>query len=128
MQTQRYEIEAWLGEDHGLTDEQVDELTRISDEIDARYPDKQDDRDERDAALTVAYRLMVEDPATVVRELAADLARARQAEARAWAGLRQGALSLVREGGRGVESQAGYAQQAGVDRMAVREWLGLRTR
>lgn len=129
--TQRHEIEAWLGDDHGLTDEQVGDLLRTSDEIAARYPDP-DDRDEREAALTVAYRLMAEDPETVVREVAAERLRAQLAEARAVAGLRQAALILVDlDGGRsarGIQTQQGFAERAGATRMTVREWLGLRDR
>lgn len=122
---QRYELDAWLGDDHGLTDEQVTALMELADDINTRYPGP-DNTEERDAALTTAYRLMVEDPRHVVSELSGDLARARLAEARALAALRQAATTLIREGGRGVESQAGFAATAGVDRMAVRTWLGLR--
>lgn len=118
---QRHEIEAWLGDDHGLTSEQIAELTRTADDIAERYPDP-DDTDEREAALVAAYRIMSGD-AAVVEELAAELTRARLAEARALAGLRQAAMSLV---GDGAESESGMARRAGVDRMAVRGWLGKR--
>lgn len=128
--TQRYELEAWLGDDHGLTDEQITELMRVSDEIEQRYSeDGDEDRESREAALTVAYRLMVEDAETVVRDLSAALWQARLAEARALAGLRQGALTLVKDpgkGARGIRTQQGYADRAGVTRMTVRDWLGLR--
>lgn len=123
--TQRYEIEAWLGDGHGLTDSQIRDLGRVADEIEERYPEP-DDADDREAALTTAYRLLMQDGDTVVRELAADLLAARVADRRARVALRQAAMVLVREGGRGVESQAGFATAAGVDRMAVRDWLGLR--
>lgn len=125
MTIQRYEIEEWLGDGHGLDDDQVAELMRAAEMIAARYPDE-DDRDEREAALTVTYRLMVEQPDVVVADLAEVLAAARAAEVRALAGIRQAAVTLVRDGGRGVQSQAGFAAAAGVDRMAVRTWLGLR--
>lgn len=121
--TQRHELDAWLGDDHGLTEEQITELLHISDEITARYPD---DDDNRAAALTVAYRLMVEDPETVVQQLAADLMHARTAEACAVAGLQEGALLLVEDGGkgaRGIHTQQGYADRAGVTRGTVRDWL-----
>jgi hypothetical protein len=121
MSTQGYEIEAWLGEDHGLTSDQIDELVTVSDDIAARYPEP-DDTTEREAALTVAYRLMTEGPA-VVDELAAELLAARTAQVRALAGLRQAALDLIPDG---QETQAGFARRAGVDRMAVRGWLGQR--
>jgi hypothetical protein len=125
---QRYEIEAWLGDDHGLTEDQIRDLLRTADEIAARYPDP-DDADDRETALTVAYRLLVEPPENVVDELGAALTRARVAEANAKAALRQAAVTLVRVGdrsARGVRSQAGFATAAGVDRMAVKDWLGLR--
>jgi len=118
---QRYEIEAWLGDDHGLTTEQVDRLTATASEINRRYPDP-DDADEREAALTLAYRLMVEGHPQVVAELSAALTGARLAEVRALAALRQCAVTLVPA----AESEAGFARMAGVDRMAVRGWLGKR--
>lgn len=119
---QRHEIEAWLGDDHGLTDEQVDELTATAEDIADRYPDH-DDQEERDAALTAAYRILAGDTDDLVDDLARDLSAARVAESKALAGLRQAAVMLV---GSKVESQAGFARRAGVDRMAVRDWLGLR--
>lgn len=118
---QRYELDAWLGDDHGLTDEQVGDLLTTAGDIATRYPDE-DDADLREAALTVAYRTMMEGPA-VLDELAERLASARLAEARALAGLRQAAVSLIPPG---RETQAGFARRAGVDRMAVRGWLGQR--
>lgn len=124
--TQRHEIEAWLGDEPGLTDEQIDQLAAVADEIGARYPDGDDDR-ERESAITVAYRLMVEDQGAVVGELADTLLRARQTEQEALAGIQQAAHTLVRvedRSARGLESQAGFAYAAGVDRMAVRTWLG----
>lgn len=120
MATQLHEIEAWLGDDHGLTSEQIDELAHTADEITDRYPDE-DDRDEREAALTAAYRIMIGDQ-DVVEELAAELTRARHAQVRALAGLRQAAVTLIP----GDETQAGFARRAAVDRMTVRDWLGLR--
>lgn len=121
MATQRHEIEAWLGDDHGLTDQQIDDLTATADEIAARYPDP-DDKAEREAALTVAYQLMAGDEGTV-EELARELLAARLAEAQALAGLRQAALTLIPSN---QETQAGFARRAGVDRMAVRGWFGQR--
>lgn len=121
MSTQRYEIEAWLGDNHGLTDEQVDNLVTTADDIASRYPDP-DDADEREAALTVAYRLMAGDE-SVVDTLAAELAAARQVQVKALAGLRQAALDLIPEG---CATEKGFARRAGVDRMAVRGWLGKR--
>ena len=136
----------WLDEDHGLTDDQVAELDAIADEIYARHctldPDADDDdpyqtlsdleqatQDERDAELTIAYRLMVEPPEQIVRDLGSKLRTARHDEAIALAELQRAALVLVDPHGgkglRGVQSQAGFADRAGVDRATVRDWLGL---
>jgi hypothetical protein len=125
---QRYEIEAWLGDDHGLADEQIERLLTASDAIGHRYPDP-DDADEREAALTVAYRLLVEDPDSVVAELAGVLTAARLAECRALAGLRQAVVDLIDPAPRrghhddSVRSQSGFAARAGLDRAGVIRWL-----
>lgn len=138
--TQTYEIEAWLGDNHGLTDDRVEELRRISDDIYARYCTPDDDVDdpeiveadlaqaseaEREAALQTAYRLLSGDT-TVVDELGRELAIARQADACARAGLRQAALMVIEPGTRGSNSEAAFSRRAGLDRMAVRNWLGKR--
>lgn len=139
--TEIHEMEAWLGDDHGLTDEQVAELARIADDITARYctpepgvDDPEEVRadllattaEERDAALTAAYRLLAGDTA-VVAELARELAAAATLEARAKAGLRQAATMLVeptRPGHRNPRSEEWFANLAGVTRLTVRKWLG----
>ncbi len=125
--TQRYEIEAWLGDDHGLTDDQVTELTRIADEIAARFPDP-DDQPERDAALGAAVQLMGDtEPDLVVDSLRTDLTAARMAKRAATAAIQQAALMVIRNRrGAEVDTEAGFARRAGVDRMTVRDWLGLR--
>jgi hypothetical protein len=140
MGTQTNEIEAWLGDDHGLTDDQVEQLRRIAEDIYARYctPDPgvddpgmveadlaQASEDERQAALAVAYRLLAGED--VVSELARDLADARAAVRKAMAGLWQAALMTVDVGERGRKhphSENAFAQRVGVDRATVRKWLG----
>lgn len=125
--TTRSEIETWLGDAATeLTDEQIATLQGAADGIAERYPDE-DDVDEREAALTVACRLLLEPREQVVAELADELRRARLAELRALAGIRHAAYALVRvdRSARGIESQAGFANAAGVDRHAVRDWFGL---
>ena len=118
---QQHELEAWLGDDHGLDEDQIAELLRHADDIEERYPDP-DDQEERDAALSTAYRLIrLEDE--VIGELAQERSDARAAESRALAGLRQAALMLIPTESR---TEAGFARQVGVDRMAVRSWLGKR--
>jgi hypothetical protein len=118
---QLHELESWLGDDHGLDEDQLAELLDTANEIEDRYPDP-DDQDERTAALTVAYRL-AQGQDEVVDELAKERADARATESRALAGLRQAALTLIPSESR---TEAGFAKQAGVDRMAVRSWLGKR--
>ncbi|MFD6552773.1 hypothetical protein [Streptomyces sp. NPDC058398] len=122
MGMQRHELEAWLGDDHGLTEDQIAELLRTADEIDERYYDEDDD-DDRETALTAAYRLMVEAPEDLVAELAAERTAARIAERKALIALRQVAVTRIRNGD---ATEAGFADQAGVDRMSVRKWLGKR--
>lgn len=119
---QRYELDAWLGDDHGLTEEQVNDMLTAADDIAARYPDA-DDQAERDAALSVAYRLMTEPVEDVLIDFGKQRTDARAAGAAASAGLQQAAQALVREG---KLSEAGFARVANVDRMTVRNWLGKR--
>lgn len=119
---QRYELEAWLGDDHELSDEQITELLYAADEIEEQYPDE-DDHDDREAALTAAYRLMVEAPEDLIAELAAERTAARIAERKALVALRQIAVTRINNGD---ATESGFATQAGVDRMAVRRWLGKR--
>lgn len=122
MATQQHEILAWLGDDHGLTADQIGTLTRAADEIGERYPDP-DNANEREAALTVAYRLMVEDPRGVLAELAHDRQRAALAEQLAMVGLRQAAVTLIPSE---IMSESGFARSAYLNRMSVRGWLGKR--
>jgi hypothetical protein len=118
---QQHEILAWLGDDQGgLTDDQLQEFTDAAQEIQARYPDA-DDREEAQTALITAHRLLLEGADAVVGELAAARTRARVAEIEALAGLRQAAIQLINAGER---TESGFAREAGVDRMAVRSWLG----
>lgn len=81
-----------------------------------------DNTAERDAALkaAVAYLLGELTPETMGRRLAA----ARTAEASTLAAAKQVALLAIEDGA----AEATTARQIGVDRMAVREWLGKRVR
>lgn len=120
--TERHEIEAWLGDDHGLVDEQITNLMRTANSLKQRYPD---DDELAETGLTVAYRLMVEPHDTVLSELGSDLLRARLDEARALAGLRQAALTMIQRqrNARGITSAQGFARHAGIDRQTVLSWL-----
>ncbi|MDQ0809079.1 hypothetical protein QFZ63_000793 [Streptomyces sp. B3I7] len=57
----------------------------------------------------------------MVAELVAARTAARTAESAALSGLRQAATRLIPAGHR---SEAGFAREGGVDRQAVRTWLG----
>ncbi len=127
MKTQRYEIEAWLGDALAeMSEEQVDQMHRMADEIRERYPDP-DAGDEREAAMIAAHRILMEGDA-VVDEMANDLRRARSAEIAALAGLRQAATMLIPppSGSRTDRGITRYAQRAGVHRGSVLDWLGER--
>lgn len=117
---QLYELEAWLGDNHGLNKDEMTDLLAQADEINERYPDD-DDQPERDAALAAAYRLVTEPVEDVLADYSTQRATARAAESVAAAGLQQAARTLVSNGNL---SEAGFARVAGVDRMTVRKWLG----
>jgi hypothetical protein len=119
---QRHELEAWLGDDHGLTGEQIDDLMEDAEEIAVRYPDP-DDQEERDAALFAAYELMTRDAEDVIAEQAGRIVQGRTMELRGLAGARQTVITLDR---RGKINESDLARRLGVDRMAVRGWLGKR--
>jgi DNA-binding transcriptional regulator YiaG len=120
---QRYELIDWLGDNQGdLTDDQVTELLATANAIEDQYPDA-DDQDEAQAALTAEYRLMVENNAELIDDLANNLMRARIAQAEALAGIQQVARTVVTTG---EISENEFARMAGVDRMTVRKWLGKR--
>lgn len=122
MTMQRYELEAWLGDDHCLADGQLDELIDIADQLADQYPGP-DDEPERNSALFTAYRLMVGTQLPVINDLAQELLSSRQAELAALAGLEQAARQLIPSD---EISEAMFAREAGVDRMTVRKWLGKR--
>lgn len=117
---QQYELEAFLGDDHGLDEDQIAELLAKADEIEERCDA---DPDEMSEELVAAYRLMRENPGDVVKELAERRLAASIAEFNALAGLRQAAIVLIE---RGDFTESGFSRAAGVDRMTVRKWLGKR--
>lgn len=121
MTTQRYEIEAWLGDTlPEWTDEQIDTLVRESDAIASRYPGE-DQAQEREAALTAAAQVLTGD---LLLETAGEaLSQARLDSSLALASARQVARMAVLYGG---TPQAVAAREAGIDRMTVRKDLGKR--
>lgn len=122
MGTQRYEIEAWLGDNHKLADDQIDALVEQADDIAARYPSS-DDADLREASLTAAYRLMIEPVEDILAEYGKRRSEARCAAALASCALQQAARTVIANG---MLSEAGFSRVAGVDRMSVRRWLNKR--
>lgn len=120
MATQLHVLEAWLGDNHGLDEDQLTKLLGTADEIDERYPDE-DDQTERDAALSAAYRLMVEPTEDVLADYGKQRSDARAAASVASAALQQAARTVVSDG---KLSEAGFSRVANVDRMSVRKWLG----
>jgi DNA-binding transcriptional regulator YiaG len=113
---QLHELEAWLGDYDGLTDEQFSDLLDQANDIEDRYPDPDDQ-----AALSAAYRLMAEPVEGVLADYGQQRAAARAAVAATSAALQQAARTVVTEG---KLSEAGFARVADVDRMTVRKWLG----
>lgn len=119
---QLFELEAWLGDHHGLDENELTELLDEANEIEARYPDA-DDQAERDAALSAAYRLKTEPVEDVLADYGKQRSDARAAASAASAALQQAARTEV---ARGKLSEAGFARVAQVDRMSVRKWLDKR--
>jgi len=119
---QRYELEAWLGDGHGLNEDELTELLDQANEIEERYPDP-DDQAERAAALTAAYRLMTEPVEDVLADYGKQRSDARAAASAASAALQQAARTVVAEE---KLSEAGFSRVAQVDRMSVRKWVGKR--
>jgi len=109
------DVEAWLGEEHDFTDDQVERLQVI-----ARRHAGELNRHDRDVALSIAYRALTGDQ-TVIDELATDLADAQEAAWRATSGLRLAALLMVTP--EGPISDIAYARRAGVNQRTVRNWL-----
>ena len=117
-----HELEAWLGDNHGLTGNLLNELLNQANEIEERHPET-DDQAERDAALSAAYRLMlaVEPAEDVLADYGKQRSDARAAASAASAALQQAARVVITEG---KLSEVGFARIANVDRMSVRKWLG----
>lgn len=117
---QLHELEARLGDNHGLNEDELTELLDTANEIEARYPDA-DDQAERDAALSAAYRLKTEPVEEVLADYGKQRSDARAAAAAASAALQQAARTVVAPD---KLSEAGFARVSTVDRMSVRKWLG----
>lgn len=109
-------------DDHAKVGEE--QLRAISDALKARYPDESG-REEREAALSAARRLVAGDE-TVVDELAEELASLRRKEALVKAALAQAARMVVQSaqpGSRGHQSEIAFARRVGLNRLTIRGWL-----
>lgn len=74
---QRHELEAWLGDDHGLTEVQVTELLAVARDLERQYPGS-DNADTRDAALIDSLTAMVAAEQAPTTERAASMLNARE--------------------------------------------------
>ena len=122
-------VEEWLGDNHGLTAEQVRTLTDLSDDLARRFPGP-DGRTERDAILSAAHRVMIEPTVEVVADFGVRLTQARLEQRAVLLALEYLASTVVETGNqgkrdRGPRSPTGFARLAGVDVMTVRKWRGL---
>lgn len=113
---QDHELDAWLGPAE-LTTEQRATLVREVAEIEAAYPDP-DDQDVRDAAMSAAVQYLLGD--VTPQQVGQRLAEATGALARARASVRTTARLMVGSGA----SEVAAADALGVNRMTVRSALG----
>lgn len=121
-----HDVEAWLGDGHSLTAAQMRTLTDLWDTLTARGASA----DERQAVMSAALRLTGETATVVVADFGAQLEEKRVEQRAVLAALEYLAKTVVdpeaRQGSSGVSTQRGFTELAGVDRMTVRKWLGLR--
>ncbi|HEY9409283.1 MAG TPA: hypothetical protein VIQ30_00255 [Pseudonocardia sp.] len=121
--TERYAIEAWLGDD--WTPEQVDTIVTeyLRWERTADLPDDTDERGTLTEAMLTAIAQHVDNSADALRDVARADLNARLAANDARIALQAATVVAVEIGGLS-EYQA--AEQSGVSRMTVRAWLGKR--
>lgn len=116
--TETHEMEAWAGPAWGeLTDAQREQLARVADDVDERYPDP-DDQPLRDAALSAVVQCML--GGITLAETGREFHQAQRAREIAKAAA-LGATLLASVDGR---TETGIAEELGVTRMTVRSWLG----
>jgi hypothetical protein len=115
MTMQDYELDAYLGDDVTVTDEQRQRLLAEADRIAERYPDP-DDQEERDTAFAVAVAYVLGD------DTLDSVGRRVRAGRRALIEARQIAVMAIEDGA----SEASAARDLGVDRMTIRKWRGKR--
>ncbi|PJE22361.1 MAG: hypothetical protein CK431_17015 [Mycobacterium sp.] len=119
--TARAAAERWLA-DHGYDPSEYTFrrfVTQVWPSVAERHPDAEDAAT-RDAALVAAARYLA--GALTPADAGRTLARARARATAALAAARQVAVMAVADGA----SEAETARDVGVDRMALRRWLGKR--
>lgn len=115
----RQGVMSWLGEAaDDLTDDQIDAVEAEFRAIEQRYPDRQDQEQEREAARTATVQWLLGE--TTADEARGQLLRARVAQDAAMAAALQVGRLLVRSGT--DEETAGAA--VGVARATLRKALG----
>lgn len=118
MRTQRHELTAWLGPAADeMNPEQIDDFARVVDDIDARYPDP-DDQDLRDAAMSAEVQMILGE--TTPEDAKRRLISARREALRASVAAQQIAVRLVRSG---TEKKAA-AEATGISRPTLDKALG----
>jgi hypothetical protein len=126
----RDEVLAWLGDDHGLNEEEFAELVRVAGELTAKFPGESWAA-EHEAALTAAYEVLTVLTATewvnLVGVAAEDQAAAQAAQVAAArdysiarAALRQAVRSVAARWGTPAEQ---LADLAGEPLAVIEEWL-----
>ena len=119
--TQRYEIEAWLGDAAGeMTDKQISDMHDLITAWEADHPNwaEPDESFETEAAWIAAYDAVtgaLDLPAT-----ASDLLALRTAEREGYCRAVAVAYMAARQG----TPEAKAAREAGIDRMSLRKALG----
>ena len=113
---QDYELDAYLGDDITITDDQRAALHRASDMIDTRYPNA-DLRDDAETAFAAAMQVILGD--TTVDDEATAWSDARRAERTAMASLTGAIIAASAD-----ESENAIAQRTGIHRGTVRKALG----
>jgi hypothetical protein len=123
----RDEVLAWLGDDHGMSEEEVAELVRVAGDVAAWYPGK-DWAAEREAAMEVAHQVLTSTKEVNLVGVAAEQQSATQAAqvaaARdysvARAALRQAVRSTAARWGTPAEQ---LAELSGEPLTVIRTWL-----
>src|SRR5690349_12190463 len=105
------DLMAWLGPAaEQLTPEQIERVADASRDIDARYPDP-DEEAERQAALSATVQYLLGE--TTADEVSRELSAARRREREAYVAALQVAVMMRRDG----TPKAVAARECGIDRM-----------